>query len=212
MPICRLTALGDSFVEGRGDPQTDGSWRGWVPRLADTLSIPPAGVRNLGTHMATTQDVVDRQLGTALARKSPLIGVIVGVNDLLSDFDLARMRRNLTTIFGSLAGMDTVVFTATYADIPGNLPLPESFRTLLRTRFAQANAALTEIAAATGALCLDVRTLTPAANAGFWAADGLHPSPLGHERFAMSVAQLLDRAAGVPVLAASGPIAQSRPA
>ena len=35
--------------------------------------------------------------------------------------------KRLSTIFGSLAGMDTMVFTATYADIPGNLPLPEAF-------------------------------------------------------------------------------------
>ena len=77
MPTFRLTALGDSFVEGRGDPSHAGSWHGWVPRLAEMLGIAPSSVRNLGVHMATTQDVVDRQLGTALANKSPLIGVVV---------------------------------------------------------------------------------------------------------------------------------------
>jgi lysophospholipase L1-like esterase len=203
MPTFRLTALGDSFVEGRGDPAHAGSWHGWVPRLADMLGIPPSGVRNLGAHMATTQDVVDRQLRTAVANKSPLIGVVVGVNDLLSDFDLARMRRNLSTIFGSLAGMDTMVFTATYADIPGNLPLPETFRRLLRTRFAAANEALAEITRASGALCLDVTTPSQWSDPAFWAADGLHPSPLGHKHFAGGVAELLERVAGVPELAAS---------
>lgn len=202
MPTFRLTALGDSFVEGRGDPAHGGSWNGWVPRLADLLGIPPSGVRNLGVHMATTQDVVDRQLGTALLNKSPLIGVIVGVNDLLSDFDLARMRRNLSTIFGNLAGMDTVVFTATYADIPQNLPLPETFRRLLRARFAAANEVLAEITRATGALRFDVTTPAQWSDPALWAEDGLHPSPLGHKHFAEGVADLLERAAGVPVLAA----------
>jgi lysophospholipase L1-like esterase len=203
MPKFGLTALGDSFVEGRGDPSDAGAWHGWVPRLAEMLGVPPAGVRNLGAHMATTQDVVDRQLGTALLHKSPLIGVVVGVNDLLSDFDLTRMRRNLSTVFASLAGMDTVVFTATYADIPRNLPLPESFRRLLRTRFAAANETLAEITRATGTLCLDVTTPPRWSDPAWWAADGLHPSPLGHKHFAADIAELLERAADVPVLATS---------
>jgi lysophospholipase L1-like esterase len=203
MPAVRLTALGDSFVEGRGDPSPGGSWHGWVPRLAEMLAIPACGVRNLGTHQATTQQVVDRQLGAALLPKSPLIGVVVGVNDLISDYDPVRMRRNLSTIFGRLAGMDTVVFTAAYADIPGNLPLPESFRALLRRRFAEANQALAEVTRATGALRLDVTAQAQWSDPAFWSDDGLHPSPLGHEHFAQSMAGLLERAAGVPVAAAT---------
>jgi lysophospholipase L1-like esterase len=202
MPTFRLTALGDSFVEGRGDPAPGGAWYGWVPQLAEILGIPAPGVRNLGAHMATTQDVVDRQLDTALLCKSPLIGVVVGVNDLLTDFDLARMRRNLSTIFGQLAGTDTVVFTATYADIPGNLPVPETFRGLLRTRFAAANEALAQITRASGAACLDVTAPPQWSDPAFWAADGLHPSPLGHKHFAEGVADLLERVADVSVRAA----------
>ena len=201
MPAFRLTALGDSFVEGRGDPGPAGSWRGWVPRLAGMLGVPPSGVRNLGAMHATTQRVVDSQLGPALVNKSPLIGMVAGVNDLISDFDLARMRRNLTTAFGSLAGMDTVVFTATYADIPGNLELPATFRRLLRHRFAAANEALAEISEAHGVLCLDAASAPEWSDPAFWSADGLHPSPLGHRHFAETMAGLLDRAAGVPVVA-----------
>jgi lysophospholipase L1-like esterase len=198
MATFRLTALGDSFVEGRGDPDSGGAWRGWVPQLAEMLGVPASGIRNLGAMHATTQRVVDDQLGAALVNKSPLIGVIAGVNDLISDFDLSRMRQNLTTIFGSLAGMDTVVFTATYADIPGNLDLPESFRGLLRQRFATANQALTEIARAHGAICLDAAAAPEWSDPAFWSADGLHPSPVGHRHFALTMAELLERTAGVP--------------
>lgn len=202
MPQIRLSALGDSFVEGRGDPSPTGSWYGWVPRLAESLGVPPQGVRNLGTHQATTQHVVDHQLPAALTNKAPVIGVIVGVNDLVSDFDPQRMRRNLATIFGRLTGMDTVVVTATYADIPANLPVPEAFRTLLRRRFASANDMLREITSATGALCLDVTTMPEWSDPEMWSADGLHPSPRGHQWFAESVAELLARATNVPVAAA----------
>jgi lysophospholipase L1-like esterase len=199
MAAIRLTALGDSFVEGRGDPGATGAGYGWVLRLATLLGVPEQRVRNLGTHQATTQQVVDHQLPWALANKSPVIGVIVGVNDLVSDFHPVRFRDNLTTIFGGLTGMDTVVFTATYADIPANLVVPETFRALLRERFAMANEMLRAITAATGALCLDVTTVAEWSQPDMWVADGLHPSPRGHQWFAESVAGLLERAIGMPL-------------
>jgi lysophospholipase L1-like esterase len=202
MAVIRLTALGDSFVEGRGDPAPHGTgWHGWVPRLAELLGVPATAVRNLGAHQATTQLVADRQLPAALVNKSPLCGVVVGVNDLITDYAPARMRRNLTTVFGRLTGAETVVFTATYADIPANLPVPEPFRRLLRERFAAANDLLREIAAATGALCLDVTGVPQWSEPSMWDPDGLHPSPRGHRWFAEAAADLLERAAGIPVLA-----------
>jgi len=189
MPTIRLTVLGDSFVEGRGDPAPGGGYHGWVPAFAAHVGLDPAAVRNLGTYQATTQDVVDRQLPKALAGKPPLIGVIAGVNDLVQDWDPARFRRNLHTIFSSLGGMDTTVFTASYPDIPANLPVPDGFRRLLRGRFAEANAALAEVITVTGTLCLDIAGQPEWARRAMWSADGLHPSPLGHRRFAESMAE-----------------------
>ncbi|WP_067822029.1 SGNH/GDSL hydrolase family protein [Nocardia inohanensis] len=203
MPTIRLTTLGDSFVEGRGDAAPGGGWHGWVPRLAETLGIPGDSVRNLGTFQATTQDVVDQQLTRALINKAPVIGVVAGVNDLVGDFDPARFRRNLDAIFEQSSGMDTVVFTATYADIPANLPVPEAFRGLLRDRFAWANDVLCETTARTGALCIDVTAIDDWADPGMWDADGLHPSPRGHAWFAHAVAELLAGATGMPMATAS---------
>lgn len=196
MPTVRFTALGDSFVEGRGDAAAAGSvpYVGWARRFARRMGVAPRESRILGAYQATTQVVVDRQLPVALARKSPLIGVIVGVNDLVQDYDPRRFVRNLETIFGSLAGLDTTVFTASYPDIPANLPLPEEFRGLLRERFTFANDALREICATTGTLHLDI-----AADAGWtgrqlWSDDGLHPNTDGHRRFADDMADLVERA------------------
>jgi lysophospholipase L1-like esterase len=188
MATIRLTVLGDSFVEGRGDPAPGGGYGGWAPRFAGLLGLPAAAVRNLGTYQATTQDVVERQLPKALAGKPPLIGVIVGVNDLVQNYDPERFRRNLRTIFDALSGMDTTVFTASYPDIPGNLPVPDGFRRLLRTRFGEANTALAEVTAATGTLRLDIAAAEEWADKAMWSPDGLHPSPLGHRRFAESMA------------------------
>lgn len=197
--MIRLSALGDSFVEGRGDPGPAGTWYGWVPRLAGLLAVPERRVRNLGTYQATTQQVVERQLPRALADKSPVIGVVAGVNDLVGDFVPDRFRDNLSTIFGRLAGADTLVFTATYADIPANLPVPEAFRALLRERFALANEMLRTVTAATGTLCVDVAADAEWSRPGMWSQDGLHPSAQGHQRFAESVAELIGQAAtGAP--------------
>lgn len=208
MPAIRLAALGDSFVEGRGDPDLNGPFHGWVPRLAQQLGIPRAGVLNLGAHQATTQDVVERQLPSVLAKKPPMIGVIVGVNDLVSDYDPVRFRRNLGTIYSSLRGMDTTVFTATYPDIPKNLAVPDVFRGLLRERFAAANSVLREITAATRTLCLDVTVMPEWSEEQMWAKDGLHPSVLGHRVFAEQLTEFVARATG---LVAPAALAEAQP-
>ncbi len=197
MAKARMTVIGDSFVEGRGDPAPDGTYRGWVPRFAEMFGIPRNGYLNLGTFDATTQDVIDRQLRVALVNKAPLIGFVAGVNDLIRDYDATRFRRNLETIFTTLNGPDTVMFTATYADIPRNLPLPASFQQLLLARFAEANECLREISARTGALCLDVVNSQEWADPAMWSADGLHPSPAGHRRFAEAMADLVGLATGM---------------
>ncbi|OEV12436.1 SGNH/GDSL hydrolase family protein [Streptomyces nanshensis] len=197
--MIRLNALGDSFVEGRGATGPAGAWYGWVPRLAGLLDVPEGRVRNLGTYQATTQQVVEEQLPRALADKSPVIGVVAGVNDLVGDFAPDRFRDNLATIFGQLAGADTLVFTADYADIPANLPVPGAFRALLRERFALANEMLRAVTEATGVLCVDVAADAEWARPGMWSPDGLHPSARGHQRFAERVAELIGQAtAGAP--------------
>ena len=219
MPAIRLTVLGDSFSEGRGDPSLDGPYHGWVPRLAARLGLPGAAVRNLGAHQATTSHVVEAQLPAALAGKAPLIGVMAGVNDLVSDYNPNRFARNLRRIFSACGGMSTTVFTGTYPDIPGNLPLPEEFRQLLRDRFAEANRILREVTAVTGTLLIDLAGDPVWARPAMWASDGLHPSAAGHQYFADTVAGLLEWAgelvepfAPVPAYAGTAVPAQGRSA
>ncbi|MCK9923609.1 SGNH/GDSL hydrolase family protein [Frankia sp. AgPm24] len=194
MPAARFTALGDSFVEGRGDVAADGSYIGWARRFARRMGVAAQETRNLGAYQATTQVVVDTQLHQALVRKSPLIGVIVGVNDLVQDYAPDRFAANLRTIFGSLAGLDTTVFTASYPDIPANLPLPAEFRDLLRARFAYANDVLREVCSETHTLHLDIAADTDWSGRELWSADGLHPNTDGHDRFAEDMADLVERA------------------
>ncbi|MEV6560742.1 SGNH/GDSL hydrolase family protein [Nocardia sp. NPDC051756] len=191
MSIPGLTALGDSFVEGRGDAAAGGGYRGWVPRLGGQLGLRPASVRNFGVHGATTAVVVEQQLRRAVSARAALFGVVVGVNDLVSDFDAARFERNLATIFGTLRASGATVFTASYPDIPARLPVPDSFRALLRARFDFANLVLAEVTADTGTLLLDIATEPDWALPEVWTEDGLHPSSLGHHMFAAGAAELI---------------------
>ncbi|MGW3290803.1 SGNH/GDSL hydrolase family protein [Streptomyces sp. NPDC001002] len=188
MPTNRLTVIGDSFVEGWGDPAADGGFHGWAARLADLLDLPPGSVRNLGQYGSTTQRVVNRQLPRALAGKAPIIGVVVGVNDLLGDYDARRYRRNMRTILESLAGADTTVLTANYPDFLRDQPSPAVSHQAMYDRFEEGNAVVEELAASTGAILVDVRRPRKWREAAMWADDNLHPGPLGHQVFAEDAA------------------------
>jgi len=75
--------------------------------------------------------------------------------------------------------------------------VPESFRRLLRERFAAANAVLAEVTRETGTLCLDLANRPAWAGRALWSADGLHPSPDGHRAFADAMADLVTEATGL---------------
>ncbi|MCU1645381.1 MAG: hypothetical protein JWN03_5656 [Nocardia sp.] len=194
-----LTALGDSFVEGRGDPATSGGYRGWVSRLGGQLGLRPAAIRNYGTHGATTSDVVRVQLPTAA--RAGVYGVVVGVNDLVSAFAPEVFEANMNTIFGTLCAGGATVITADYPDIPARLPVPENFRSLLRERFDFANTVLARVAANHGALLLDLAARPDWARPEMWTEDGLHPSPLGHRLFAVAAAELISSTTATTVAA-----------
>ncbi|MEV4319525.1 SGNH/GDSL hydrolase family protein [Actinocrispum sp. NPDC049592] len=193
MTRTRLTALGDSFVEGYGMAAADG----WVRLFADLFGLPEESIVNLGRYGATTGDVIDTQLGIALAARTPLIGVMVGANDLLGAYVPEQFRANLATLFSALTGPDTVVFTSTYPRIPRLEAMPRAFRELMTARFFEANECVRELAAATGVLCLDIARSPSWDRPVMWSADGLHPSPDGHRVFADAMADLVATSGGL---------------
>jgi lysophospholipase L1-like esterase len=209
----RLTVLGDSFVEGRGDPVPGGGMRGWVPMFASLLGIPRGAYRNLGANLATTRTVLDTQVARALVNKPPLIGVVAGFNDLMSDFDAGRFGATLRAIYDHLTGCDTLVFTSTFPDIAGNLPVPEPFRRLLRERFDAANDVVRDLATDTGVLCVDITRSPRWREPGMWCPDRVHPGPDGHRLYAEIMAHAVGIAAadGMTGVAAAGLEMMERP-
>lgn len=185
-----LVVIGDSFAEGRGDPDGYGGFVGWVPRVAHRLGL--RDVLNLGAYGATTQEVVDQQLDKIADVETALVGVAVGGNDLVRAYDHDGFRRNLTTIFDAVAATERRIFTHDYPDIPGKLPgIPEEHRTALRARFAEANAFLAGLCAERGVVRYELSTAPLCADPDMWYPDGIHPSALGHRAIADEFATLL---------------------
>ena len=194
MSDLQLTVIGDSFAQGRGGVfRTDGSFAGFTAQMAEVLGISGRTL-NLGSYGATTQDVVDRQLPVALARPAPLMGVIVGGNDLVTDYDGDRFRRNLRHIYTSLVRPGRLVFTTNWPNIPDRLPgLDDRARSLLRGRFAEANQFLDQLSYELDLVCLDLLNAPITADPVMW-SDGMHPSPAGHHVIGTAMADLIDEA------------------
>lgn len=191
-----MVVLGDSFAEGRGDPGPDGTYVGWVPRVARLLDIAESAVLNLGAYGALTQDVVDTQLPRLADAETPLLGVAVGGNDLVRAYDPDRFRGNLRTIFEAVTAPGRTVFTHDYPDIPGRIPgLPDETRALLRGRFDEANAYLADLCADLGVRCYALATADLTRDAAMWYPDGIHPSSLGHRTIAVEIATMLSAVA-----------------
>ncbi|HEX3781793.1 MAG TPA: GDSL-type esterase/lipase family protein [Pseudonocardiaceae bacterium] len=195
MSEAKLTVCGDSCAEGRGGTvRPDGSFAGFVAQMAEVLGISD-GVVNLGSFGATTQDVVDHQLPTALRNPAPLMGVIVGGNDLVTDYQRDRFQRNLRHIFTSLVQPGRLVFTTNWPSIPDRLPgIPDAHRVVLRGRFAEANEFFAELVQELGVICLDMVNAPISADPAMWSADGMHPSSAGHKAIGTAMADLTDEA------------------
>jgi lysophospholipase L1-like esterase len=193
MPELELTVIGDSFAEGRGAAvRADGSFAGFTVHMAKVLGIS-GGVLNLGSFGATTQDVLDRQLPVALENLAPLMGVIVGGNDLVTGYDRDRFQSNLRHIYTSLARPGRLVFTTNWPNIPDRLPgLDDRFRAVLRERFAEANAYLDELVYELDLVRLDLVNAPITADPVMWRPDGMHPSPAGHQIIGTAMADLID--------------------
>lgn len=202
MTVTKLVLLGDSVVEGRGDPGP-GGYRGWAPLFAEHLGIAGDACLNLGEHLATTREVIDHQLTAAAARRAGLAGVIVGFNDIVGDYDGDTFRRNLDLIFTTLGRHATVMFTATYPDVAQRLPLDAGRRAAMRLRVDDANAALRGLSLRHPVVCLDVARSTRWLRPELWADDGLHPGPAGHRLFAAQIAQLVSDAMGIGLVASA---------
>jgi lysophospholipase L1-like esterase len=218
IPWRRFVALGDSATEGVGDPNPDGTLRGWADRLGDAL----AGVRedfeyvNLAKRGLTTREIREQQLDRALELRPDLAAALSGMNDLLDpSFDPDRFEADLEQIVRPLRETGAVVLTATFPDITVHSPLGGRFLGGVRARLAATSEAIRSVSRRHGALCLDVESLPESAERAVLSVDRLHPGPHGHLMVARAFARLLEAHSGVPIPepeegALAGRLAQAR--
>jgi len=197
----RYVALGDSLTAGRDDLGPEGTRIGWARRLAGMLGERtgvPCTLANLARDGASVEAVLAWQLpslepATAVEAWRPdLVSVTVGMNDIRDpEFEPGRFATAVGTLLDGLAGTGATVLTCTLPDMAGMLPLPVGLVEVARQRLRQASDAIREEAGRRDAICLDLWTMTGAADPGLFGADRIHPNTRGHQLIADAFAALL---------------------
>lgn len=191
-PWSRFVALGDSFTEGVGDPEprSPGGLRGWADRVAEELSVghEDFAYANLAVRGLLLQQILDQQVGPALALQPDLISLNAGGNDLIfrrSDPDKLAVRMDAGVELLASTGATVVLFAG-----PDWGATPVLGRT--RGKIAIFNENLRIIAARYDAVIADLWALRQLTDPRMWDPDRLHFSPLGQHTIAMMVLDTLN--------------------
>ncbi|HEX9066997.1 MAG TPA: SGNH/GDSL hydrolase family protein [Streptosporangiaceae bacterium] len=192
-PAGSYAALGDSFTEGVGDLNADGTCRGWADRFAGHLAARRPGLRyaNLAIRGKLLGEVLAEQVPAAVAMNPDLVSLAAGGNDLLrprtDPDDLAVTFETAVTALRA-TGAQVMVFT-------GFDPKAFPVLRLIRGKSAVLTMHIREIASRHGCLLADLWTMRVLTDRRLWTPDRLHLTPDGHRR----VALLACEAAGLPV-------------
>jgi lysophospholipase L1-like esterase len=193
LPVGSFVALGDSFTEGVGDINPDGTFRGWADRFADHLATASPGLRyaNLAIRGKVLSQVAGAQVPAAVRLAPDLVSIAAGGNDLLRPkADPDALAATFEAAVASLRGAGSQVMLFTGFD-PGGFPLIR----LIRGKAAAFNAQLREVARKHHCLHVDLWAMRVLADPREWCEDRLHLAADGHRRVALRACEV----AGVPV-------------
>jgi lysophospholipase L1-like esterase len=178
-------ALGDSFTAGRDSIDADR----WADLLAAGMRRvnPDLRYQNLAVDGATSAEVLDQQVGPALALEPDLLTVICGTNDVLlaTRPDVSGYAKRIDEIFRRLreGAPEAMLVTATAPEVWHFMEM----RPRTERRLIEATTELNEVTRATAdrydVLCLPVAGHEALRDPDTFSPDGLHPSTVGH-RFA----------------------------
>jgi lysophospholipase L1-like esterase len=192
-------ALGDSFTAGRDSIDADR----WPDLLAAAMRRvnPDLRYENLAVDGATSAEVLDEQVGPALALEPDFVTVICGANDVLlaTRPDVSGYAERIDEIFGKLreGAPGAAMVTAT---------APESWhfmemRPRTERRLIKATTELNELTRAAARrydiLCLPIAGHEALLDPDTFSADGLHPSSGGHRFVAEQAAIVLHQRFGI---------------
>lgn len=186
-PWTRYVAIGDSFTEGIGDPESrsPGGFRGWADRVAEVLSAKTGdfAYANLAIRGRLMDQIFDEQIDPALALHPDLVSISAGGNNIIrpgSDPDLISARLEEAVSRLRADGATVVVFTG--PDIGMTPVLGRS-----RGKVAIFNENIHALALRHDAVVADMWALRELQDTRMWAPDRLHFSPIGHNTIARMV-------------------------
>jgi lysophospholipase L1-like esterase len=186
-PWTRYVAIGDSFTEGIGDPESrsPGGFRGWADRVAEVLSAKTGdfAYANLAIRGRLMDQIFDEQIEPALALHPDLVSISAGGNNIIrpgSDPDLISARLEEAVSRLRADGATVVVFTG--PDIGMTPVLGRS-----RGKVAIFNENIHALALRHDAVVADMWALRELQDTRMWAPDRLHFSPIGHNTIARMV-------------------------
>jgi len=189
----RYVAIGDSSTEGLDDPDGRGGYRGWANRLAETIAATqgPLLYANLAVRGRSTRRILEEQLDRAVAMRPDLVTLFSGTNDVVRPrFDVRAFATDVATMHSALIGGGATLLTFTLPDLAPVLPLARPIAPRIRVM----NDAVRRVAAASGAILVDLARHAMASDARIWSPDRLHANAEGHRRIAAALAHAL----GIP--------------
>lgn len=182
----RYVAIGDSFTEGVGDEQPDGSVRGWADLVAAGLAAAsgePVQYANLAIRGRLLAPIVTEQLDAALTL-DPLPTVITlngGGNDMLRPrTDVSRLVALTSQAIRRCAEKDVRLVLLSGPDPSRQLP----FGRMIRRRGEELTTHGAALAAKHGLTFVNCFHDTEVQRPQYWSADRLHLNAAGHERVA----------------------------
>lgn len=186
----RYIAVGDSFTEGLDDLQSNGLFRGWADRVAETLAThdPDFTYANLAIRGKKFQSIVDEQLERALAEKPDLVSINGGGNDLLRPkWDSAKSTRELEAAVATVRQTGADVLLISFCAMGGH----SRSIGLIDQRTAIMRENLLRIAEKYDCYVADLWGAEIFDDKRAWSPDRLHMNATGHQRVAEAVLQAL---------------------
>lgn len=183
----RYVAIGDSSTEGLNDPDRSGGYRGWSRRLASRIANAQGGLlyANFGVRGLTTREILDQQLGPAVAMRPDLVTMFSGTNDVLRlRFDAHSIACDMKHMQRTLIENGATVLTFTLPDLTPIMPIARGIAPRIRAM----NDALRKVTACTGATLLDFASYPVAIDSRLWHEDRIHANATGHARIADALA------------------------
>lgn len=187
----RYVAVGDSFTEGVGDEQPDGSVRGWADLVAQGLADAtgePVQYANLAIRGKLLAPIIAEQLEPALALGPTLISFNGGGNDMLRPgtdmpWVISQTRQALRRI------LETDAEPLLLAGANPTVGIPRGGT--VRQRGDELTVAAAGLARELGIRMCDNWSDPVLARREYWSEDRLHLSPVGHHRVASNVLRAL---------------------